>query len=61
MEFDYDLEERYRFQQETYNSYIRFQADLEFLQLLSNPKYLFCNLFFIFNISFSFSPKSLFP
>lgn len=42
MDFEYEFDEHYEFLQETYQSYLRFQSDLEFIQLLSNPKYLHC-------------------
>lgn len=28
--------------EEGYQSYIRFQLDLEFIQMLANPRYLYC-------------------
>ena len=37
--------------QEAYQSYLRFQQDLEFIQLLSNPKYLHC-LFILKSLKF---------
>ena len=44
MEFEYDLEENLELQ-EGYQSYLRFQMDLEFIQLISNPHYLHCSFF----------------
>lgn len=61
MEFEEDFYAQFD-AQDAYQSYMRFQLDLEFVQMLANPRYLHCNLHFysqylIFSQKNSFGKK----